>query len=242
MPSQSAINRRTFFGLGAAFGVTALSPAGLFAAESKAEADIMPVEDLMQEHGLIDRGLLAYEEIARRLTTTEQAPTKILREVAEFSAQFSEAYHQVLEERLVFPRMRKQNVKVDLVQILERQHEAGRMITSRIQRFAVQGSRSPSIADRREAAMLIEQYVRMYRPHAAREATVLFPAFRETYSPEEYRRLAQEYERMEEQLLGEKSFEDYEKQITRMEKDLGIHDLAQFTPRLSEMPKSDGKG
>jgi hypothetical protein len=70
----------------------------------------------------------------------------------------------------------------------------------------------------------------MYRPHAAREDTVLFPAFRRIVTPNEYDSLGEQFEDQEHKLFGEDGFEKIVDEVTGLEKKLGIEDLAQFTP------------
>lgn len=47
----------------------------------------------------------------------------------------------------------------------------------------------------------------MYRPHEAREDTVLFPAFRKLVSHHEYGALGEAFEKNEHQLFGQDGFE-----------------------------------
>ena len=61
---------------------------------------------------------------------------------------------------------------LDLVDVGRRQHERGRQLTDGI----LQGAASAASP---ELAALLRSFSAMYRPHAAREDTVLFPAFRE---------------------------------------------------------------
>lgn len=77
----------------------------------------------------------------------------------------------------------------------------------------------------------MEQFLRMYRPHAAREDTVLFPAFRKTLSNEAYFALGEDFEKKENELFGKNGFEDIVGQVAGLEKALGIYELAQFTPK-----------
>ncbi len=71
----------------------------------------------------------------------------------------------------------------------------------------------------------------MYRPHEAREDTVLFPAFRKIVSRHEYDSLGEEFKNNEHNLFGEDGFETMVNKVSDIEKSLGIYDLAQFTPR-----------
>jgi len=70
----------------------------------------------------------------------------------------------------------------------------------------------------------------MYRPHASREDTVLFPAFHELVGQKAYGELGDEFEEREKKVLGESGFEGAVQEVARLETHLGIHDLAKFTP------------
>ncbi len=72
----------------------------------------------------------------------------------------------------------------------------------------------------------------MYRPHAAREDTVLFPAFHQVVSGKDYDALGDEFEKKEHQLFGEDGFEKMVDRVAGIEKTLGIYDLARFTPKV----------
>ena len=71
----------------------------------------------------------------------------------------------------------------------------------------------------------------MYAPHEAREDTVLFPALHEIMSAHEYGALGEDFEKKEHQLFGKEGFEGMVDRIAAIEKELGIYDLRQFTPR-----------
>jgi hemerythrin-like domain-containing protein len=71
----------------------------------------------------------------------------------------------------------------------------------------------------------------MYRPHAAREDTVLFPAVHRIVSAKEYDALGDVFEDKEHELFGPEGFEKMVGQVEEMEKALGLYDLAQFTPK-----------
>jgi len=78
----------------------------------------------------------------------------------------------------------------------------------------------------------MEQFIRMYSPHEAREDTVLFPAFRGIVSKNEYDALGEDFEKKEDQLFGEEGFEKMVEKIGGIEKAMGIYELAQFTPKV----------
>ncbi len=74
-------------------------------------------------------------------------------------------------------------------------------------------------------------FARMYEPHAAREDTVLFPAFKKLVTPKEYDDLGDEFEKTEQDLFGKDGFEKNVAEVAALEKQMGTYDLAQFTPR-----------
>jgi hemerythrin-like domain-containing protein len=76
----------------------------------------------------------------------------------------------------------------------------------------------------------MQAFIRMYRPHEAREDTVLFPALRSVVSPNEFDAMGEDFERDERQKFGEDGFERMVNQVADLERDLGINDLSKFTP------------
>ena len=225
--------RRRFLGLAigsaASAGMLVASPA-VARPEQKEEDEVAPGEDLMREHGVLKRVLLVYGEAIRRIDARTDLPPEPVADSAKIIHDFIEEYHEKLEEDQLFPRFRKANRLVDLVDVLDAQHKAGRKLTAQISRLAtVKSLRDPDESRRLRTAM--EQFIRMYSPHEAREDTVLFPAFREIVRGHEYDALGEEFEKNEHQLLGEDGFEKMVDRVASIEKALGIYDLSQFTPK-----------
>lgn len=214
---------------GGAGAISATQPAGQEKPKSS-EEEVTPSEDLMREHGVLRRILLIYQQAVSRLQENQSLPAQVLPQSATLVRDFVENYHEKLEENYLFPRFRKAGKLVDLVDVLQRQHQAGRQLTAVIFRQA--GSQGSAGADgRQELVRAIQQFTRMYRPHAAREDTVLFPALHEVVSPAEYRALGETFEDQEQELFGREGFEKIVEQVAGLENTLGIYDLAQFTPK-----------
>ena len=74
-----------------------------------------------------------------------------------------------------------------------------------------------------------EAFIRMYRPHAAREDTVLFPALRKILSAKQLDELGDKFEDEENRRFGAEGFEKIVEQVAAIERELGIYDLGQFT-------------
>ncbi len=158
-------------------------------------------------------------------------PPEVVSSAAALIKRFVEDYHEKLEENELFPRFEKAGKLVDLVKVLRLQHEAGRKVTATILSLTTPTALNDPDSRRRLAENL-DQFVRMYRPHAAREDTVLFPAFPGLVSDKEYHDLGEKFEDKEQELFGKNGFENIVNQIADLEKQLGIYDLAQFTPKV----------
>lgn len=193
------------------------------------EDEVTPTEDLMREHGLLKRVLLLYDEVRRRIGANADFPPDAVTGGAKIIRSFIEEYHEQLEEKHLFPRFRAHHTLVDLVDVLEEQHQAGRRVTEKILALTTAGLKGAS--DKRELAALLESFVRMYAPHEAREDTVLFPALRRLVSAHEYDALGEAFEDEEHRKFGQEGFEGMVDKVAGLEKTLGIYDLKQFTPR-----------
>jgi hemerythrin-like domain-containing protein len=199
--------------------------------KEKKEEEVSPNEDLMREHGALRRILLIYDEGRERLVQGREMPAGVLGEAAGLVRQFVEDYHERIEEDFLFPRFRNEKRLVALVDVLQRQHDAGRAITERIA-AATKGGLPKGEAQRKPLIDHLARFVRMYRPHSAREDTELFPAFHEMLAKETYEKLGEEFEEREHKMFGEGGFEKIVDQVAALERQLGIYDLAQFTPRI----------
>ena len=194
-----------------------------FAAEQN-EEDVSPVEDLMREHGLLNRVLLIYDHCSDSFQNKQDVDLKALSDAHGIIKNFVEAYHEKLEEEHLFPRFEKAKKLTDLVAVLRRQHAAGRAVTADIGR---------ALQKKDHAALItyLRTFTRMYRPHEAREDTILFPAFQALVPEKEYKELGQKFEGKEHEMFGKEGFEGQVAHVEQIERKLGIYDLAQFTPR-----------
>ncbi len=226
--------RRTRRGFFEAAGTCALLFAsgcsGGGAKKGEKEEDISPAEDLMREHGVLNRILLIYEESLRRISANEDPKVAILSDAAGIIQHFIEGYHEKLEQDYLFPRFEKAGKLVYLVRTLQTQHEAGRRLTGEILALSNAGPQNDP-EKRKSLAHLLGLFIRMYRPHEAREDTVLFPALREIVSAHELDALGEDFEKKEHELFGKEGFEGVVQKTGELEKALGLFDLDQFTPR-----------
>jgi hemerythrin-like domain-containing protein len=228
LPPGLGMERRRFL---RTLGTAGLAVAGCASAghgkpehsESGSQPEVTPGEDLMQEHGVLERVVLIYDEVGRRIDRGERFDAKAVVGAASIIHRFIEDYHEKNEEQFIFPRLQAAQREADLVAVLLRQHRRGRELTSQIIGTGGAGG-TP------ELARALRSFTRMYRPHASREDTVIFPAFREVVGRAAYQELGDQFEEQEHRILGEHGFEEAVAEVARLESALGIADLDSFTP------------
>jgi hypothetical protein len=71
------------------------------------EEGVTAPEDLMKEHGVLNRCLLIYEEGIRRVQAKEAVSPQVFHQTADLVRRFVESYHEQNEEKYIFPSSRR---------------------------------------------------------------------------------------------------------------------------------------
>lgn len=196
------------------------------ASASAKDEDVGAVEDLMREHGVIRRVLVVYRETARKVRDVPvSVPPEPLRRAATLIRTFAEDYHErKLEEAILFPALvqARPEFKAE-VDALNAQHQRGRDVTDYIL-TVVKDAIGQTNAE--PLARALESFSRMYEAHAAREDTVIFPAWKKTLSKHRLHELGEQFEGIEHQTFGKDGFDDAVEQITAIEKELNVDFMA----------------
>jgi hemerythrin-like domain-containing protein len=195
------------------------------------EPEVTATEDLMREHGVIRRALLVYSQLA---DTLRKSPGSVdaasLHKTAQLFRTFGEDYHErMLEEEHIFPIVRKMKGEAaKYPDILVAQHQRGREITEYT--LTVTNAAKISVHHGEPLARVLEGFIRMYENHAAREDTIVFPAWKTNFSNKQLDELSGQFEDIERKMFGKDGFEDAEKTIGGIEAGFGFADISQFTP------------
>src|SRR5216683_903638 len=141
-----AINRRELITAALSAGLAELAPAAPRAAPAGGRArphdcagyparpawdpdeGVTAPEDLMKEHGVLNRCLLIYEEGVRRLRAREEIAPEVFLHTGTLIRHFVEQYHEKNEEKYIFPQFKRAGKLTDLVNTLLTQHKAGRRV------------------------------------------------------------------------------------------------------------------
>ncbi|MDF2880835.1 MAG: hypothetical protein K0R54_1392 [Clostridiaceae bacterium] len=202
--------------------------------DNEKKIEVSPTEDLMREHGALHRILLIYKDALKYLKG--QKVNKqiniyfIIYNTALIAQQFIENYHQKLEEQYVFPKLSENHKYIGLINTLRNQHDAAHNLTENILDFSsvkntYYFNSSPQLIE------LLSLYINMYDAHTTREDTVIFPTFHELVTPDEFKELGERFEEVEEEKFGKDGFKRIVNEVAKIEKVLGIYNLAQFTPK-----------
>lgn len=190
--------------------------------------DIPPTEDLMREHGLLNRLLIIYEMIVNNIdnTTDKTVLSGYVYHVAKIIHEFIEEYHERLEEDYIFPEFEKRQLYTKLIKTLRQQHKIGRALTKNILLI----SKQPVIHYNQLLQLVnnINKFIYMYRAHESREDTIVFTHFRSLVTPKEFKELGETFERIEEEKFGKDGYFTVLDKVMELEKRLGIHDLSVF--------------
>jgi hemerythrin-like domain-containing protein len=229
--SAQQLTRRELVAKATAVTTAALITPGILLANPEAQQpEVTATEDLMREHGVLRRALLIYSEsIPKIRSNAASLDAGALYRAGILFRDFGENYHEkLLEEEHIFPVVRKGAGEAPkLIDILLTQHARGREITSYL--LAVTKNGRIATANAEPLARSLEAFVLMYRNHAAREDTVVFPAWKTHFTNKQLDELSDQFEEIEHKMFGKDGFDDAVEKISAIEATLGFADLRQFT-------------
>lgn len=202
------------------------TPPGL----DKAMEKISATEELCIEHGMLDRIILAMGHTLKTAGGRANADLSPINLACDMITKVVDDHHMKIEEKLVYPKFAKDSKLGSLVSDLKVQHDEARKMVAKMDELA----RKTSIksAEFEELNRVFLDFREMITAHAAREATVLFPAMEGTWSESELKELKESQEKDEKKLLGKDADEKIYKMLGDVESAAGIESVKDFTRRL----------
>jgi hemerythrin-like domain-containing protein len=157
-----------------------------------------PTEQLREEHKLV---LMVVEAIEREVAAIERDDRVHADRVAamvDFTRNLTDGCHHFKEEKILFPLLEKQDAASrGTVSVLLSEHEGGRMAMA-----AITGALpdvETSATARKIVAENLANYAYVLRLHINKEDTLLFPRADEVLADDDQRRLAAEFDRVEQE-------------------------------------------
>lgn len=194
------------------------------------KVEYSPIEDLMEEHSILRRALLIYEECIRRMDHNEDFNPELLAETTNVIKVIIIFHHALLEHEYIFPRFRESGTYVEMCDILTDQHGKVGEQEDIILKYA----NRDSINNPEEKELLIralKKSIRVFRPHIDREDTEMFPEFKNVVTPYEFYELGKKFKEIENQKWGPNGHRQMVDKLIHVEIALGINELDSFTPK-----------
>lgn len=201
-------------------------PPGEFGEESPL---ISPTEILAREHAMIGRLMIAMESMIARLVDDPETDLFPINHAAIAIKEFGTEHHMADEEQFIFPKLREAGLLEDLIGTLTVQHERARLMIGRIIALTRAGH-VDDLGQRNEIANLCMSFVIMYRAHAAREETVVFPALYDAVTENYIDNIGKRMRDEERGLMSDPGLRKLMDNLRKIEAAAGTAELARFTP------------
>jgi hemerythrin-like domain-containing protein len=173
--------------------------------------------------------MFVFESMIARIADGENPDLKPINQAALILKELIAEHHMVDEERLIFPKIEASGRYADLLKTLRLQHDRGRAIIDRIIDMTQKGS-IENIGSMNEMVNLCLSFAIMYRPHAAVEETVVFPALYDFASNDEILNIEAIMRGEEKGLMENERFRRVLDSLAEIEAQAGTADIRRFTP------------
>jgi hemerythrin-like domain-containing protein len=169
-----------------------------------------PTEILKHEHQVI---LLVLDAVEREVRSIQEAGKIHVAEVekmVDFFRNFADRCHHAKEEDLLFVRMRERGVPVEggPIAVMLMEHDEGRRHVKAVAE-ALTGAGSGDASAIASVRSDLESYARLLRAHIDKEDNVLYPMADRLFTAEDQRWLAEAFDRVEAEEMGEGIHEKY---------------------------------
>jgi hemerythrin-like domain-containing protein len=165
---------------------------------------------LMEEHTIIKRVLTALDTAAQRLERGQVVRAGFFIDATDFIKGFADSCHHMKEEGVLFKAMVASGMPAQggPISMMLAEHEQGRAYT-RAMREAAQKLQSGDESARDQVIRSARGYVALLRQHISKEDNILFPMAKQVISQAEQGNVAEDFERVEHEEIGEGVHEKY---------------------------------
>jgi hemerythrin-like domain-containing protein len=191
--------------------------------ELRRELDVKATQELSTEHSAVLVGMEILDKVAAAITEKKERAPEHLEQLLDFFKGFVDVCHHGKEEDALFPELERRGVKREggPIGVLLAEHEVGRehirAIADGLQRLR---------RDDDEAAAAISEHAHAYRDvlreHIRKESDVLFPMADRLVPDDAAAILAEKFEEIERERVGEGKHEAYHAMLHDLKDRYGV--------------------
>ena len=178
---------------------------------------MMPTDELMAEHRVIERMLGIVSNACDRLEKGEEVDQELFAGAADFFRNFADRCHHGKEEKLLFEKMQERGMsgEVGPIAVMLREHEDGRAHVRKMAELSkkkIEGKVKTNLV--KEARV----YVELLSQHIQKEDHILYPMAEQMLSRKDMEELEKGFAEVEETIMGPGVHEKYHHMIEEWEK------------------------
>ncbi|MBN2482265.1 MAG: hemerythrin domain-containing protein [Bacteroidales bacterium] len=171
-------------------------------------------QDLMREHKVIMIALDVIEKMYEKVRNDQDIDYVDVEEIIEFLKIFADKCHHGKEEDFLFPALEEVGVKNQNgpIGLMLAQHRQGRELIKKMQE-----SIANKTINKKAFAFAAYSYVNLLRNHIEKEDTFLFPLSDTKLSAFTQKRLMDNFENLEKNVIGEGKHEELHAQLEKFQ-------------------------
>jgi hemerythrin-like domain-containing protein len=179
-----------------------------------------PTESLVHEHQVIMLVVAAAEREADRIENTGQLRADRVEKMVDFFRNFADRCHHGKEEKHLFALLQSRGMSADSgpIAVMLSEHNRGRALVSAISR-ALQATKAGHKAAPKEIARDLRAYVELLRGHMDKENGALFPMSDRLLTEADQVALAEAFENVEAEEMGQGTHEKYHRLAHELDED-----------------------
>jgi len=178
---------------------------------------MLPTEDLMSEHRVIERMLGIVDKACDRIENGQEVEQELFVGAADFFKNFADKCHHSKEEKLLFEKMQERGVsgEVGPIAVMLREHQDGR---AHVRRMAELSASKMSKKTKDGLVKASKSYVDLLSKHIQKEDNILYPMANQILTKDDQEELLKGFEEVEEKVMGQGVHERYHHMIEEWEK------------------------
>jgi hemerythrin-like domain-containing protein len=178
---------------------------------------VKATEILKHEHQAILLVVAAVEKEVAFIEKTGKMHAKTVREVADFLKNFVDRCHHGKEEKHLFVMLHERGMSMETgpLAVMLHEHEQGRACVRAIAETVARKT-APDAAGIRKAKENLTAYARLLRAHIDKEDNVLYPMADRLLKPVDQKSLAEAFDKVESEEMGEGVHEKYHAWIEKL--------------------------